>query len=172
MSNRRLTHAAISAIAAGLLAGCSGSSALTTGSLFGSGDKAKVAAATPPPPRNDPVARAFQVGAVSARAEKCGFNFDPQRLKANFLAGEMALGSSPDEMARVEKLYTTTRNTVAKAIAGESEYCSPERLSYIRGDLKRHLAGDFTPGQPKSFAKDEGGLLSFGASGEDGDEKL
>lgn len=139
------------------MAGCSGSSTLTTGSLFGGSDKPKAA----PAPRNDPVARAFQVGAVSARAQKCGFNFDPARLKSAFLASEAQLGTSADELAKADKLYGATQNAVAKAIAGAEDYCSEERVAYIRGDLTRHLAGDFTPGRPRDFSKDEG-LLSFG----------
>lgn len=148
------------------VAGCSGSNALTTGSLFGGGDKPKVAAA-PPPPRNDPISRAFQVGAVSARAQKCGFNFDSQRLKANYLAFEVQSGTPAEELAKSEKLFNVTQNSVAKAIANEDGYCSEERLAFIRGDLNRHLAGDFAPGLPKNFAKDDGGILSFGSTSEE-----
>lgn len=143
------------------LSGCSGSSALTTGSLFGGGDKPKAA---PPAPRNDPVARAFQVGAVSARAQKCGFNFDPVRLKASFLASEVQLGTSVEEVAKADKLFNATQGAVAKAIAKAEDYCSAERVDYIRGDLTRHLAGDFAPGRPRDFSKDEGGLFSFGGN--------
>ena len=146
-------------VAAMMLSACSGTPAeLTTGSLFGGGDKPKAA---PPPPRNDPISRAFQVGAVSARAAKCGFNFDPARLKSSYLAAEAQLGTSADELAKSEKLYNTTQNAVARAIAGAEDYCSDERVAYIRGDLTRHLAGDFTPSPPKSFAKEDG-LFSFG----------
>lgn len=156
-----LVAALLAATAA--LPGC-GSSSLTTGSLFGGSDKPK----EPPAPRNDLVARAFQVGAVSARAQKCGFNFDPARLKANFLAAEAKLGAPPDELAKGDKLYSTTQNTVAKAIAGSGDYCSDDRVAYIRGDLTRHLAGDYTPGRPRSFAKDDG-ILSFGGDRESDD---
>ena len=75
---------------------------------------------------------------------------------------EVQQGTSADDLARVDRLFGVTQTTVARAIAGEADYCSDERIAYIRGDLTRHLAGDFTPGRPRSFAKDEGGLLSFG----------
>lgn len=150
---------AVLALFLGAALSACGSSALTTGSLFGGGDKPKAA---PPPPRNDPVARAFQVGAVSARAQKCGFNFDPVRLKSNYLAAEAQLGTPAEELAKADKLYSTTQSAVAKAISGTEDYCSEERVAYIRGDLTRHLAGDYTPGRPRDFSKDEGGLFSFG----------
>ena len=33
-------------------------------------------------PAGDPTSRAFQVGSTSARAVKCGYNFDPNKLRA------------------------------------------------------------------------------------------
>ena len=76
-----------------LLAGC-GSSSLTTASLTGGGAQPAQAAAAPAaPPPSDPTSRALQVGATSARAVRCGFYFDPARLKASFLASEMATGA-------------------------------------------------------------------------------
>jgi hypothetical protein len=144
-----------------MLAACSGGNALSTGALLGGDSKPK----EPPAPRNDPGARAFQVGAVSARAQKCGFNFDPARLKANFLAAEMQAGTSADELAKAERLYNSTQNTVAKAVSGAEDYCSGERVAYIRGDLNRHLAGDFAPSPPRSFAKDDS-LFTFNGPNE------
>ena len=68
-----------------LLAACSSSgSGLTTGSLL-PGTKAKQAA--------DPATeRAMQVAATAARAAKCGYNFDPIRLKTSYLAYEFDAG--------------------------------------------------------------------------------
>ncbi len=140
------------------VAGC-GSNALTTGSLFGGGDKP---AAAPPAPRNDPTARAFSAGAVTARAQKCGFNFDAARLRAGFAAAEVQAGTPTDEVAKAGALFDRAQATVAKAIAKSEDYCSDDRIAYIRGDLNRHLAGDFTPSRPRSFAKEDDGLFSFG----------
>ena len=153
---------------AAVLAGC-GSNALTTGSLFGGGDK--TAAAPPPPPRNDPVARAFSAGAVTARAQKCGFNFDPVRLRSNFLAAETQAGTPVDEVAKAGALFDRSQATVAKVIAKAEDYCSDDRIAYIRGDLNRHLAGDFTPSRPRSFAKEDDGLFSFGGQTPEDDNR-
>src|SRR5438552_2200567 len=62
------------ALVAAALTGCSAASSLTTGSILGG--PAKPTAADPGS-INDPTNRAFQVGTVSAKAIKCGFNFDP-----------------------------------------------------------------------------------------------
>ena len=91
------------AIAPLLLAAC-GSSApsLSTGSLFGSkADAATPIAAPPPPPPATPEQRAAQVGATSARAVKCGYNFDPAKLKTSFLTAEAQSGTAVDQLGRV-----------------------------------------------------------------------
>jgi hypothetical protein len=150
--------------AATMLCGCSGASGLTTGSLFGSGEESKPVATGPV---NDPPMRAFQVGTVSARAIKCGFNFDPAKLKTNYLAYERALAGASADMAKVEKIYDVSFNGVAKAVSGETDYCSAAKTKKIKTDLGRHLAGDYTPSaQPKP--KEEEGLFSgWGGGGSD-----
>lgn len=128
------------------LAACGGSSqGLTTGSLFGSKQADAVAAAAPV---ETPSMRAAQVGAVSARAAKCGYNFDPTRLKSNYLAAEMSQGASAQDMARIEREYDTIRAKVAAAIAADPDFCSDAKTAVIKADLTRHLAGDFS--QPAS----------------------
>lgn len=148
--------------AALLLAACSGNTTLTTGSLFGSNEK-PAAAAAPAPPPNEPTTRAFQVGTVSARAAKCGFNFDPARLKANYLASEAKLGASPADMAKIEKIYSVAYNGVAKAVSSTTEYCTDAKTRVVKADLARHLAGDYSPSPPKQPEPEEDdGLFSFG----------
>ena len=119
-----------------VLAGCSNSgSGLTTGSIL-PGAAAKPAA--------DPMMeRALQVGATSARAAKCGYNFDPQKLKANYVAFETAQPGA--DAAKIEKIYDATRASVAAKIPDPGEYCNDEQTAKIKGDLSRHLAGDFNP---------------------------
>ena len=59
------------------LGGCGASlPSLSTGSLFGGTSKLRT-----PVIQNDPTSRAIEVGATSARAIKCGYNFDPANSK-------------------------------------------------------------------------------------------
>ena len=145
------------AIGAAALAGCSsGSSGLTTGALLGE--------SKPAAPTNDAPARAFQVGTASARAVKCGFNFDPAKLKTNYIAYEKQQPGGQDT-SKVERIYDVSFNGVAKAVAAEGDYCSPGKTTSIKSDLTRHLAGDYTPNPPK--VDQEEGLLSGWGSGGD-----
>jgi hypothetical protein len=136
--------AMFTALAAGALAlgGCGGGSGLTTGSLFGSSSDAKVVTAAPV---IDASVRATQVSAVSARAAKCGFNFDPAALRTSFLSAEAAQAPDQAALAKTEREYDTIRAKVAAAIAKEPDFCTEAKTRDIKSDLTRHLAGDFTP---------------------------
>lgn len=158
----------LSVASALLLAGC-GSSSLTTASLTGGGaQSSEIVSANPPP--SDPTSRALQVGATSARATRCGFYFDPAKLKANFLAAESAAGASPEQLQKIEREYEYTRLSVAKKIAEEADYCSEFKTQEIKRDLSRHLAGDFTP-TPKKEDSNQGGLLADLMSSSSSDQK-
>lgn len=152
-------------LAAGLLAavvtaGCGASLGPTTGSLFGGGQTAT--AATPAPaPVVEPTARALQVGAVSARASRCGFNFDPAKLKSAFLASEAKAGATSEQVQKIEREFEFTRLTVAQKIGNADDYCSDANAKQIKADLVRHLSGDFSPAQVKQVA-DDGGWFSSG----------
>ena len=153
------------ALVATALTGCSSAPSLTTGSILGG--PAKPAAADPGSV-NDPTNRAFQVGTLSAKAVKCGFNFDPAKLKNNYLTYERTLAPGAD-MARVEKIYDISFNGVAKAVAGESDYCSDEKTKAIKADLSRHLAGDYSPPErPKEAVADSDGIFDSLFSGDHG----
>jgi multidrug resistance efflux pump len=130
----------------GALGGCSGGGGLTTGSLFGSSEAAKVAAAQPVVTSGD---RVVQVAAVSARAAKCGFNFDPTGLKTSFMTAEAAQAADQSALDKTEREYDTIRSKVATAISKEPDFCSEAKTRDIKADLTRHLAGDFTPKQVK-----------------------
>ena len=141
------------ALVAAALTGCSSAPSLTTGSILGG--PAKPATADPAS-INNPTNRAFQVGTVSAKAIKCGFNFDPAKLKNNYLTYERTLAPTAD-MAGIEKVYDVSFNGVAKAVAGESDYCTDDKTKAIKADLSRHLAGDYTAtALPKDAANDDG----------------
>lgn len=93
----------------------------------------------------DPLAKAMQVGWTSARASHCGFIFDPAQLRADYLASEARADKTPQEIAKLERAYDYTRDSVATTIKDNLRYCSKERTSAIRRDLNRYLAGDYTP---------------------------
>ncbi len=171
MARLSVMASACIAAAALLAGGCSSGSGLTTGSLFGS-SSAPVAEAAPQP-TNDPTTRAFQVGSTAARAVKCGYNFDPVAMRTNFLAAESAT-LAPADLARVEKVYDTAFNGVAKAVAAEPDYCTAEKTKTIKENLTRHLAGDYSPAQVKQVAKpaDDGWFSNWGGSGPDSGPKF
>lgn len=114
-----------------------------------------------PQETNTPANRAFQVGATSARAIKCGYNFDPAKLRTQFLAAEAA--TDPASADQLGKTYDVAFNGVTKAVASQGEgYCSNQKLAMIKEALTRHLAGDYTP-PPPAPSEDEGLLGSLGS---------
>lgn len=148
------------------LAGCSSLPSLSTGSIFGgsSAPAAQAPANLSPVATSDPTSRAFQVGTVSARAVKCGYNFDPQKLRASFLAAEVGGGASSADVPRIEQIYDVSFNGVAKATASDPNYCTEARTREIKTELGRHLAGDFSPTPRKQVAAESGGLFGDLAS--------
>jgi hypothetical protein len=92
----------------------------------------------------DPLALPVQVGWTSARASYCGFVFNPDQLRADFLASEQRLGTPPDQMQKVERAYDYARQAVLDKIKGDPNYCNKERTAAIRADLNRYLVGDFS----------------------------
>lgn len=147
-----------------ILGACSGTSIL-------SGAKPPApAGAAPAPPVVTLTDRAFQVGAVTARATKCGYNFDPVKVKTSYIAYETSLGATPEDLSKLEKVYTIAYNGIAKAAAGEANYCNDKKTKEIKADLARILAGDYTPPPKKvASAEDDGvfGGLFGGATNAD-----
>lgn len=167
MSGRKIFLLAMGLAGGGLaVGGCSTGSGLSTGSLFGGGTPAATPAAAANP-AGDPTSRAFQVGSISARAVKCGYNFDPVKLRTSFLAAESA-SVPPADLPRVEKVYDTAFNGITKAVASQAGYCTPEKTADIKASLTRHLAGDFTPAPAKPVPKDEGFFSNWGGAGSSG----
>lgn len=116
----------------------------------------------PAPAQSDPTGRALQVGSTSARALKCGYNFDPVKLRTQFLAAEGA--ANPAGVDQLGKIYDTAFNGVTKAVAGQGEgYCSEDKVAQIKAALTRHLAGDYTP-PPQAPAQDQGIFGSLGST--------
>ena len=149
-------------LAAAGLAGCSGNAGgLLTGSTPAAADAPGKLA------DDDPSARPVAVAWTSARAQRCGFYFDPAKLRASYLAYE-ARQSGPDLLGKAEQAYDQTFKTIRAKVADDPEYCSNSKSAEIKKDLTRHLAGDFTPNLPKRKAVESCGL--FGCS-EAQDEK-
>jgi hypothetical protein len=96
-------------------------------------------------PPEDPLARPIQVGWTSARATHCGFVFNPDQLRTEFLAAEERSGVPPDQIAKIAKAYDYTRQSVLDSIKNDYGYCNKERTAAIRRDLNRYLAGDYSP---------------------------
>jgi hypothetical protein len=131
------------------LAGCGGSgSGLLTGATAASSD-------APGALKNDdPKARPIAVAWTSARAHRCGFYFDPAKLRAAYLAYESAQ-SPPDQLAKAEKTYDAIYKAIRERVAADPNYCSDRKSTEIKKDLTRHLAGDFKPNFPESKQKED-----------------
>ena len=152
MHARKMILAAVSAGSLVALGGCGASiPGLSTSAL-----------SPAPKETNTPTNRAFQVGATAARAIKCGYNFDPVKLRTQFLAAEAA--TDPAGADTVAKIYDTSFNGVTKAIASKGdEYCTQQKIAAIKDSLTRHLAGDYTP-PPPAPVEDEGIFGSLGST--------
>ncbi|MBN9246985.1 MAG: hypothetical protein J0I81_05950 [Hyphomicrobium sp.] len=161
MNDSKILKILLVGISAAALGGCGASlpSLPTTGSLLGGQSKAATANANP----NDPLARTMDVAATSARAIKCGYNFDPVKLKGQFIASETA--ANPADGAKLSQIYDTAFNGVSKALTEKgADYCTPLKVAKIKLALTRHLNGDYTPSPPEP-PEDGGGLLSGWGSG-------
>lgn len=132
------------------LAACSSGGGVTTGSLLGGDESTEGTPAVQS--TSTPTSRALQVGSLSARATKCGYNFDASALKSRYLAYEAEQGAQVVDLGRLESVYDTGYNGVLKAAAQEADYCNASRTASIKADLTRHLAGDYTP-PPQQVAK-------------------
>ena len=130
------------------LGGCADTSAGRLASeMLSSGDAKTQEAGTDKPPtiaQQDELARPIQVAWVAARAERCGFYFKPEKLKASLMAYESTQGADQETIEKMVRAYDYTKTTVRLRIAGQADFCNEQRLETIRADLKRHLAGDFT----------------------------
>jgi hypothetical protein len=135
------------ALAMVLAGGCSGgnsASGISTASILdgkagaGSGEVVNIKP-------DDPAAKSVQVAWTAARAQKCGYNFDAARLKANYLAAEAREGAQQAQLAVFEKTYDSTFVNVGNNLKGDEGYCSERRTAAIKADLQRHLAGNYQP---------------------------
>jgi hypothetical protein len=128
-----------------VLTGCGNGSGVTTGSLFGSSQ--------PKPVTDERTERALEVAATSARASRCGYNFDPARLRQAYIAYETAQGGTPEQVAKAEKVFDYTRTSLVAKIAKQEDFCSDEKTKDIKASLTKNLAGDFSATPRKVLAE-------------------
>ena len=137
-----VTRALSAVVVAAALGACSGSgagegsSSLITGSLF-------TGAAKPAAKVDEPASRPGKVAMISAAAVKCGFYFDPAKLRQSFVASQATSvpGSDP---VKVQQTYDAAFSRASTALASQNDFCTPGQVADIKSDLNRHLAGDFT----------------------------
>ena len=153
MALSAILRMALIGMVAASAAGCSSDGGLSTGTLIG-GNSASAAKA--PPSNNTATGRALHVGTVSARATKCGFNFDAATLRTNYLAAEAASGIPVTDLGNVERVYDTGYRGVMAGAAKDPNYCNSKRTTVIKTALNKALAGDYSP-PVVEVAKDTGG---------------
>jgi hypothetical protein len=167
----------LASIVAACLSGCSGggtngSSSLITGSLFSSAPKTAAAADGAPAVKpEDPAARPVNVAWTSARAAKCGFYFDPAKLRQSFLTSQIADGNKGEQLAKSQQSYDTTYVRVTTALAGQEAYCDEQQVADIKSNLNRHLAGDFSTAQKVVKAAPQEGAFAWLMDGSQASKK-
>src|SRR6476659_3517109 len=140
---RRAAFACAAALVIAALAGCGAVDRVrgtTTSTSVGATSDKEARYVSP----ENPLARPIQAGWTSARATHCGFVFNPDQLRADFLASEQRSGVPPEQMDKIAKAYDYTRQSVLDSIKNNNDYCNKERTAAIRSDLNRYLAGDFS----------------------------
>lgn len=140
----KFAHVTCAAVVALVMAGCGSLKlpSLSTGSI---GTTAQAAGPAPEAVKpDDPVERAVQVGVTIARANKCGYYYDPNQLKANYLASEATRYPAPEMQQKVRTALEFGQVRVGRQIADTEGYCTKERTEKIKATLTRYLAGDYT----------------------------
>ncbi len=145
------------------LGGCSSGggtgSGLSTASILGEAP-ASASGESPGITKADPMARPVQVAWTAARAEKCGFNFDGARLKANYMAFEQSQGADAAKIGTITKSYDMTVAKIKSSLVGQEGYCTEKKSSLIKADLQRHLAGNFEPNFPEDKKIAQGNIFT------------
>jgi hypothetical protein len=145
---------ALMVAASPLVTGCSNmASGLTTGATA-----AGPSAGPKGISNDDPMARPFQVAWTSARGKRCGFFFDPAKLRDTYLKFE-SKQAAPEQYAKIEKTYDSTFKATSDAVWKDPDYCEDRKATDIKADLQRHLAGDYTPNLPKPKVAQCGSLF-------------
>lgn len=171
--NLKAPVAAAALTIAAIASACSGNlGSNTTASTNASGSTTGVTGLTavqppdaPPGITNDnPMARPASVAWTSARAKRCGFFFDPDKLRTTYLGYE---GRQPGlDQAKVQSVYDNTYKLIFAKTSSDEGYCTEKRSAEIKTELARHLGGDYAPNLPKPMMVANCGV--FGCAKEDG----
>lgn len=154
------------------LGGCSGGgNGISTASVLDGNASGAIGQAQPILPE-DPNARTTQVAWTSARAQRCGFVFDPAKLKANFMASEAARIGPTGAGANTEKFYDQTFAATAAQVKADPDYCSRDKTAAVKADLQRHLAGNYDPNPAKAPKKVASGGFFDGLISDEPQEKM
>ena len=94
---------------------------------------------------NGSEARLHQVASTSARAKRCQFSFDADRLKVSYLDYELRQGATTEQISTLAKSYDLTQMSKFEEVFAKPTYCSDRVTALIKTALERHLAGDFRP---------------------------
>ena len=121
-------------------AGCSNGTAITTSIT----PTPNLAEAAKPDARSRPLAVAW----TSARAKRCGFSFDPNKLRTLYLGYEAKQGATNEDYAKIEKAYDASYRLTLEKVASDPNYCTEQKQRQIKADLERHLIGDYSANLP------------------------
>ena len=130
-------------VVSGLLAGCGASAGMSTGSLFGASNT------NAPPKPVTPMDRTIYVASTTAKAQRCGYYFDPVQLKSNYLASETQAGLAPADLQKLSQAYDKVHKQISVSAGASENYCNSGVNHQVKAALNRQLAGDFTPPSSK-----------------------
>jgi len=122
-------------------AGCSNDTAITTTSITPTPNLAEAA-------KPDTMSRPLAVAWTSARAKRCGFFFDPDKLRTLYLGYEAKHGAMNEDYAKIEKAYDTSYRVTLEKVSSDPNYCTEPKQRQIKADLERHLIGDYSSNLP------------------------
>lgn len=94
---------------------------------------------------------AVQLAWTVARAEKCGFVYQPNMLVSNWLNHE---GRTGGDIGARRQAYEFAYRRFQATLAKNPKYCNDKRIAETRRDLNRHMEGDYSPGLPPSVEEE------------------
>ena len=96
----------------------------------------------------DLTGRPEQVAFISACALAYGYQHDPVKLRAAYIAYEAKRGATRDQLGSIEKGYDTTYRAIDVMGARKTSYCATKDGEEVRSELRRYTSGFFEPRTP------------------------